>query len=104
MRRVGLVKGKVRRTIALASVFMLTCSMEAGSCGAGLLTSYGQETEASRNSESSDETEGSENSEDSGSEDEGSEDEGSGNEDSEGGGSDEGDSDGNTEGTGGLRF
>lgn len=99
MRRVGLVKGKVRRAIALASVFMLTCSMEAGSCGAGLLTSYGQETEASGNSENSDETEGSENSEDSGSEDEGSEDEGSGNEDSEGGGSDEGDSDGNTEGT-----
>ena len=79
MRRVGLVKGKVRRTIALASVFMLTCSMEAGSCGTGLLTSYGQETEASGNSESSDETEGSENSEDSG--------------------SDDGNFDGNTEGT-----
>ncbi len=47
MRKVGLVKGKVRRAIAVASVFMLTCSVEAGGIEAGMMTSYAQQADDS---------------------------------------------------------
>lgn len=47
MRKLGLVKGKVRRAIAVASVFMLTCNVEAGGIEAGMMTSYAQQADDS---------------------------------------------------------
>ena len=49
MRKIGLVKGKVRRAIAVASVFMLTCSVGTGGMEAGMMTAYAQQTDDSGN-------------------------------------------------------
>ena len=62
MRKIGLVKDKVRRAIAVASVFMLTCSVGTGNIGAGTMTSYGQEMENSGDEDGSGSDEGSDSS------------------------------------------
>lgn len=57
MRKLALAKGAAKRTIAAASVFMLTCSVSLGGPLPGLTTAYAQETErenAQKNGETKD--------------------------------------------------